>query len=103
MLNGCQYCVNHHFTGVKRLIKDDARSAEIHAELSFGKWGDVFDSKEIAALEHVRKLTETPAKISPPPRFRLAIFKRCAMPVGMMERFSRSTNSHRTSTTPIAP
>jgi len=65
MLNGCEYCINHHFTGMKRLIKDDARSAAIHAELSSGKWGDVFDSKEIAALEHVRKLTETPAEISP--------------------------------------
>ena len=65
MLNGCDYCVNHHFTGMKRLIEDDARSSAIHVELSSGEWREVFDGKETAALEHVRKLTEAPAKISP--------------------------------------
>ena len=65
MLNGCDYCVDHHFTGMKRLIKDDTRSAAIHAALSSSKWGDVFDDKEIAALEHVRKLTERPAELTP--------------------------------------
>lgn len=64
MLNGCDYCVDHHFTGMKRLIKDDTRSAAIHAALNSGEWGDVFDGREGAALEHVRKLTERPAEIS---------------------------------------
>jgi len=65
MLNGCDYCVNHHFAGMKRLIKNDARSAAIHASLNSAEWGDVFNARETAALEHVRKLTETPSDISP--------------------------------------
>jgi len=65
MLNGCDYCVNHHFAGMKRLIKNNARFAAIHASLNSAEWGDVFNGRETAALEHVRKLTETPSDISP--------------------------------------
>lgn len=32
-LNHCSYCVDHHFAGLKRLLKDDARSDEIRAAI----------------------------------------------------------------------
>jgi len=51
-LNGCAYCVEHHFAGLTRLLGDRARSDAIRAPL---------EARERAAMAYVRKLTETPA------------------------------------------
>jgi AhpD family alkylhydroperoxidase len=36
LLNRCAYCVEHHFSGLSRLLDDDARSAAIRAALETG-------------------------------------------------------------------
>ena len=63
VLNQCNYCIEHHFAGMTRLLNDDARSEAIRAALESSDWADVFVAKEIAALEYVRKLTLSPAEI----------------------------------------
>ena len=35
-LNGCDYCVQHHFAGMKRLLKDDALAYNIGAAIEAG-------------------------------------------------------------------
>lgn len=57
LLNGCAYCAEHHFTGMKRLLKDDARSAAIRAALEANDPAAAFDAREAAGLHYARKLT----------------------------------------------
>ncbi|MCP5054778.1 MAG: peroxidase-related enzyme [bacterium] len=66
MLNNCDYCVEHHYTGMTRLLKDQARSQAIRSALESGNGSGVFDEKESAALEYVRQLTKKPAEIRQP-------------------------------------
>ncbi|MEA1993104.1 MAG: peroxidase-related enzyme [Euryarchaeota archaeon] len=63
MLNGCEYCVEHHFTGLKRLLKDDERANNIRKALENESFEDVFEEKEIALLKYTKALTEGPANI----------------------------------------
>ena len=64
-LNECDYCVEHHFAGMKRLLEDDARADEL---LEAIKDGDVdvapLDEAEKMALGYAAMLTLTPSKIS---------------------------------------
>ncbi|MBL4568825.1 MAG: hypothetical protein JKY69_03945 [Flavobacteriaceae bacterium] len=36
MLNACDYCINHHFSGLQRLLNDDTRSKQIKEDLEKG-------------------------------------------------------------------
>jgi uncharacterized protein YciW len=47
-----------------RMLNDDKRSKAIRAALEASDWSTAFMPKEAAALDYVRKLTESPAKIS---------------------------------------
>jgi len=64
MLNKCEYCVEHHFRGMERLLDNDERARTIRADMETGKLHSSFDPKETAALEYVRKLTLTPWEIT---------------------------------------
>ena len=64
ILNECHYCIEHHYVGMTRLLNDDARSEAIRVALESNDWAAVFDAREVAALEYVRKLTLSPAEIS---------------------------------------
>jgi len=64
LLNGCDYCVEHHFTGLARLLDNDIRSTEIRQALEKHEWHDVFDAREAAALDYARRLTQHPADVS---------------------------------------
>lgn len=63
-LNGCAYCVEHHFAGLERLLADPPRSAAIRAAIDAG-------DPELAPLEpalrqamvYARKLTQAPAEM----------------------------------------
>lgn len=61
LLNGCAYCVEHHYQGLRRLVDDDDRSGNIRAALESGNLSAAFDSKEQAMLAYTRKLTTRPA------------------------------------------
>ncbi len=64
ILNECDYCIEHHYAGMTRMLNDDKRSKAIRAALDASDWSTAFVPKEAAALDYVRKLTESPAKIS---------------------------------------
>jgi len=65
LLNSCDYCVDHHFQGMRRLVNDDARSDAIRAALDTAKLDTgAFDTREILALKYAQALTRHPAEIS---------------------------------------
>ncbi|MEM8664191.1 MAG: peroxidase-related enzyme [Pseudomonadota bacterium] len=64
-LNGCAYCVEHHFTGMTRLLGDKARADAIRAALEAGDTAP-FDARENAAIAYARALTKDPAGMSEP-------------------------------------
>ena len=60
MLNGCSYCVDHHFAGLSRLLNDATRSRAIRAALEAQRFDEVFTSPEIEALRYSKALTVAP-------------------------------------------
>lgn len=64
LLNGCRYCLEHHFTGMTRLLGDESRARAIRDALERGDLFEAFTSKELAALLYAKKLTLTPAEMS---------------------------------------
>ncbi|KHA53003.1 carboxymuconolactone decarboxylase family protein [Sulfitobacter geojensis] len=60
-LNACSYCVEHHFAGLKRLLRDDARADGLRAALQGRDIAATpLDAREQAALRYAQKLTLTP-------------------------------------------
>jgi uncharacterized peroxidase-related enzyme len=65
LLNRCDYCVDHHFEGMKRLVGDRARSAAIRTALDSGDIeSGPFTAKEQAALRYAETLTRDPSAVS---------------------------------------
>jgi uncharacterized peroxidase-related enzyme len=62
-INACSYCVEHHFAGLQRLLKDEARGAAIRRALQVREFGSLFNVREQAALAYAVKLTECAASI----------------------------------------
>jgi uncharacterized peroxidase-related enzyme len=60
MLNACTYCVEHHFAGLRRLLRDDARAHAIRAALQAGDYASGFTPDQSAALAYARLLTLEP-------------------------------------------
>ncbi len=57
LMNGCVYCTEHHYEGLRRLLKDDERARTLRDALESGEPADAFGSKECAALRYAEKLT----------------------------------------------
>ena len=67
LLNACDYCISHHYAGLRRLLLDDARAENIFAALKAGEpkaAGEHLSNKECAALEYAALLTNDADKIS---------------------------------------
>lgn len=64
LLNKCRYCVDHHFSGLIRLLQDDARAKEIRGALDDNDLAVAFEGKELAGLKYVEKLTTDAAAMS---------------------------------------
>jgi len=62
-LNGCRYCVEHHFTGLKRLLDDDDLADRMRAALESNMLAPVFNPREQVALRYVRTLTQAPSAL----------------------------------------
>lgn len=60
LLNGCAYCVEHHFAGLRRLLGNNARAATIRRALESEEFGGVFSPAEQTALHYARTLTCSP-------------------------------------------
>ena len=63
LANKCDYSVAHHFAGLTRLLKDEAKAKAIYAALAAGAPERVFSGKELGLLRYVRKLTLAPQKM----------------------------------------
>ena len=63
-MNGCDYCVEHHFSGMQRLLKDDTRSGAIRAALDAGRPQEAFAGGELAAMRYAEALTRDPAAMT---------------------------------------
>ena len=62
-LNRCAYCVEHHATGMARLLGDDERAVTVRRALESDD-GTPFSERERAALTYARKLTRYPAELA---------------------------------------
>jgi len=63
LLNGCAYCVEHHFAGLSKLLKDDDRVRRIRHALETGVFEKAFNPRERAILDYARQLTQSPGEI----------------------------------------
>lgn len=64
LLNGCDYCVEHHAAGLGRLLGDDERHSRIMTALREGEPERVFGGRELAALRYATQLTGDPSAVS---------------------------------------
>ncbi len=64
-LNQCGYCVDHHFSGLQRLLQDDEKAAGIRAAIEARDIDQApLDDRQKLAMDYARQLTENPAGIS---------------------------------------
>ncbi|TDR16318.1 carboxymuconolactone decarboxylase family protein [Marinicella litoralis] len=63
MLNQCQYCVDHHFAGMNRLLNDQNKATLIKQEL-LNRNHQLLNNKQQVALDYVKQLTLSPASLS---------------------------------------
>ncbi len=62
-LNNCDYCVHHHFSGLKRLMDDDVRSDQFFEAVKADSFHAFFDKKYQEAMLYAKNLTHTPGKL----------------------------------------
>ncbi|MCB0376834.1 MAG: peroxidase-related enzyme, partial [Sinomicrobium sp.] len=62
-LNGCDYCVAHHFAGLKRLLEDDGKAERFFSAVQHNALETCFDRKYFSGMEYAGKLTEQPRNI----------------------------------------
>lgn len=63
-LNRCDYCVEHHFAGMKRLLEDDDRSDAIRTAIERRDPGSApLDDRQKLAMDYAQKLTTDPASM----------------------------------------
>lgn len=62
LLNGCEYCVEHHYAGLERLLGDDA--AAILESLETESPSEILEPKHEEALDYARVLTLAPATMT---------------------------------------
>ena len=63
-LNKCEYCVEHHFAGLKRLLNDDEKATQIRFAIDTNKIEVApLENCQKTAMEYARKLTHNPGSI----------------------------------------
>jgi len=63
LLNRCDYCVEHHFAGLRRLLADDARAAFLRHALEARDYA-AMEPAVAAALAYAERLTLAPAEVT---------------------------------------
>jgi len=63
LLNDCEYCIEHHFAGLCRLLQDQERADAIRSALEDEEPAAEFEGKELAGLIYARMLTVDPSAI----------------------------------------
>lgn len=60
ILNKCDYCIDHHFTGLRRLLNDDVKANNLKNSLIHKEYTNELDEKLSSGLMYAEKLTFTP-------------------------------------------
>ena len=63
-LNNCDYCVEHHFAGMARLLGDTERADVIRQALQNRRPEAAFEAGELAGLNYASKLTLTADQVT---------------------------------------
>ncbi len=64
LLNGCSYCVEHHFAGLRRLLGDDARADAVRRALEANDPEQALEARHCALVTYAGKLTRQPAEMT---------------------------------------
>lgn len=64
LLNGCTYCVDHHFAGMKQQLNEDGRAAMIRTAFETANFSSAFSPKERAAIGYTQLLTREPSSLT---------------------------------------
>ncbi|MEP1742745.1 MAG: peroxidase-related enzyme [Kangiellaceae bacterium] len=64
MLNQCDYCVEHHYQGFRRLIGDDSRAKAVRNAMQSDQLGSVFTPEENLLFNYAKILTLQPYQVS---------------------------------------
>ena len=64
LLNQCDYCIEHHFQGLARQLKDEELALKYKRILDDDQIDSVLNSKEAAGLHYSRMLTLCPMEIT---------------------------------------
>ena len=63
-LNKCDYCVEHHFAGLKRLLNNDEKATQIRSAIETNNIENApLENRQKTAMEYARKLTNNPGSI----------------------------------------
>ncbi|HFA52210.1 MAG TPA: alkylhydroperoxidase [Bacteroidetes bacterium] len=79
LLNKCEYCVQHHFHGVKKLLKDNEKSAQIYEAINSGQYSKYFSGKYYAGLRYAKELTLMPHAVN---KFNIEMLRNAGMDDG---------------------
>lgn len=63
MLNQCHYCVEHHFSGMNRLLNNQTKANQIKQELT-QRDHQILSNKQQVALDYAKQLTVSPGTMS---------------------------------------
>ena len=63
-LNHCDYCLHHHFEGMKALLGNEQKSDLIGKALQGDDPAAAFEGRELAAMFYARALTRAPSELS---------------------------------------
>ena len=63
-LNKCDYCVQHHFEGYRRLIQDSAKAENLRDAIKNNALETFFDTKFLEGMNYVEMLTLKPSKVA---------------------------------------
>lgn len=63
-INHCDYCVQHHFAGLKRLWASDKKSEAFYFALTNESLDDFFEKKWVEGLQYAKILTLNPKSLA---------------------------------------
>jgi len=63
-LNACDYCYQHHFTGMKRFLNDDEKSEKLKFHIENNSLSKILNNKELALINYTKKLTNKANEIT---------------------------------------
>lgn len=64
LLNNCEYCVEHHYIGLCRLLGDNDRGQRMRSALEADEPAQAFEGRDLAALNYAAMLTQSPTELS---------------------------------------